>query len=504
MSDHTEYDAQVRHSIFVERRKARVANEIVRMINSVTDDLYGKITASDLETLTRRQLDRLLREIEDIIRTGYDPIKGSIVDQLREFGFYEAEWQARLLEQVGITADIAVPSDADIWAAVNARPFEGKFLEGWLDGLDTNTVERVQGAIRQGYVEGIGPLEIARQIRGTRARKGIMDISKRGAEMMVRTAMAHTAAMATQETYRSRRSIKEEYWVSVLDHRTSPICRELSGKFFPKNKGPYPPQHVGCRSRRIAATKGNRAMLAQQETYQQWLARQSAATQDDILGPTRGKLYREGDYTVDRFVDESGQQYTLEQLKAKDAETFADLFGDKRETVPEELRRLGRESGNEHFILERGGEVVLRGTSGDARKVTFTREQVEAMSDPSNPVVLHHNHPANAVSFSPADMAALAGLRGVEEITAFAYEADFSARRTPKTSRITKSILARAEKDADKVLAKAYNAGAPIGDLLELKAHAMSEILSRRGYIRYSYKLPDRLSKVDEILRGSY
>jgi len=134
--------------------------------------------------------------------------------------------------------------------------------------------------------------------------------------------------MATQETYRSRRSIREEYWVSVLDHRTSPICRELSGKFFPKNEGPYPPQHVGCRSRRIAATKGNRAMLAQQETYQQWLSRQSAATQDDILGPSRGKLYREGGYSVSRFVDESGQRYSLDDLRKKDADTFAELFGE--------------------------------------------------------------------------------------------------------------------------------------------------------------------------------
>lgn len=328
MTESPEYDAQVRHSIFVERRKAHLANEIVRMVNGVSNELYGTIAASDLEGLTRRQLDRLLRTVEQIIRDGYDPITGNIVEQLREFASYEAEAQSEILERSGVIADLAVPSDADLWAAVESRPFEGKFLEGWLAGLSANTVTRVQDAIRQGYVDGRGALDIAREIRGTRTRKGVMDISKRGAEMMVRTAMAHTAAMATKRTYQSRRGITHEYWVSVLDHRTSPICRSLSGKFFPKGEGQYPPAHVGCRSRRIAATRGNMAKLREVETYQQWLARQSAETQDDILGPSRGKLYRRGDYTVDRFVDESGQQYTLDQLRAKDRATFDEVFGE--------------------------------------------------------------------------------------------------------------------------------------------------------------------------------
>jgi SPP1 gp7 family putative phage head morphogenesis protein len=236
----------VRHSIYIERRKAQLARDVVRMVNGVTGDLYGMIATSDLDGLTRRQLDRLLREVEYVIRAGYDPIKGTISEQLREFGIYEADFQTRLVERMGSSVDIGVPSDADIWAAVNSRPFEGKFLTGWLDGLPSNTANRVTSAIRQGYVDGRGPLDIAREIRGTRTRRGVMDISARGAEAMVRTAMAHTASMAKEQTYKGRRGIREVQWVSVLDHRTSDICRANDGKIFPKNEGPRPPAHVNC------------------------------------------------------------------------------------------------------------------------------------------------------------------------------------------------------------------------------------------------------------------
>lgn len=327
MTDSPEYDAQVKHSIYVERYKTRIANEIKSLVSGVSDDLYKELAASDFDNLTRRQLNRLLNQVEQIIKDGYGDITDRIEATLHEFAPYEAQAQSQILDQTNVIADLRVPSDADLWAAVEARPFEGKYLAGWLDALPVNTATRVKEAIQQGYVDGLGPLEIARQIRGTRTRQGVMDISSRGAEAMVRTAMAHTAAMATQRTYQGRRGITHEYWVSVLDHRTSAICRSLSGKFFEKGKGPYPPQHIGCRSRRIAATKGNMAKLKEVETYQQWLKRQSAETQDDILGVAKGKLFRDGGLTVDRFVDQSGQEYTLDQLKAKDKAVFDEVFG---------------------------------------------------------------------------------------------------------------------------------------------------------------------------------
>ncbi len=49
-------------------------------------------------------------------------------------------------------------------------------------------------------------------------------------------------------------------------------------------------------------------------TYSQFLKRQPAKFQDDILGPTRGKLFRKGDLGLDKFVDRTGAEIPLRDL----------------------------------------------------------------------------------------------------------------------------------------------------------------------------------------------
>ena len=326
MSD--EYDATVRHAIYVERYKSRLANEIVDLVNGVSNGLYREITASDLDTLTRRQLNRLLKDVQAYIRQGYLPIQEAVLSAANDFAQYEAEWQGRMMVSTGVTATLGIPSDADLWAAVNARPFEGKLLAEWVEGLAPNTVRRVSEVITQGFTDGLSPLEAARQIRGTKNVKGVMDISKNGARSLARTAIAHTSNVAKEQAMKPLRGVRGVMWVSVLDHRTTQICRVRSGQFYPKGEGPRPPAHVGCRSTVLPYTERNRDRLKDIETYPEWLRRQSAQVQDDILGPTRGKLYREGGYSVDRFSDPSGKTYTLDELRDRDESTFRDVFGE--------------------------------------------------------------------------------------------------------------------------------------------------------------------------------
>jgi hypothetical protein len=49
-------------------------------------------------------------------------------------------------------------------------------------------------------------------------------------------------------------------------------------------------------------------------TYDEWLRLQPATFQDDVLGPERAKLFRDG-MTLDRFVDFNGRRFTLDELR---------------------------------------------------------------------------------------------------------------------------------------------------------------------------------------------
>lgn len=61
-------------------------------------------------------------------------------------------------------------------------------------------------------------------------------------------------------------------------------------------------------------------------TYYSWLKRQNAAFQDSAIGPTRGKLLRDGGLTSDEFarlnLNRNFEPLTLAEMEAKAPEVF--------------------------------------------------------------------------------------------------------------------------------------------------------------------------------------
>jgi len=161
---------------------------------------------------------------------------------------------------------------------------------------------------------------------------------------MVRTAINHTVTAAREIYYEQNDDIvKGVQWVSTLDGRTSAICRARDGEVYPQGKGPRPPAHIGCRSATVPVIKSLRELgldvddvpestrasmngqVSGSETYQTWLKKQPAAFQDDVLGKTKGQLFRKGGVTLDRFVDRNGVELNLDDLQKTEAAAFAKL-----------------------------------------------------------------------------------------------------------------------------------------------------------------------------------
>ncbi len=57
-------------------------------------------------------------------------------------------------------------------------------------------------------------------------------------------------------------------------------------------------------------------------TYSEWLKKQSAARQDEVLGPTRGKLLRSGQMEVSEMCSHKGVFLTLDELRQRDKRAF--------------------------------------------------------------------------------------------------------------------------------------------------------------------------------------
>lgn len=339
-------DATVSHQIGIQRLSTATVRKVIALLNRADLDLTEQLKKSTGSTWTAKRTNLLLTAIRNIVSEAYGSVKTELDDDLKALAAYEAEFQVKMINNaVPVQLDIVTPTPSQLKAAVDSRPFQGRVLSEWYDGLEQGAQTRLRGAIRMGVVEGETTDQITRRVLGTQAlqyKDGVQEVSRRGAEALVRTAVNHTANTARTELYSQNDDvIKGIQWVSTLDNRTTLICASRDGMVFPVDSGPRPPAHINCRSSTAPVLKswkemginlseapeGTRASMdgqvAASTTYNDWLKGKDAAFQDDILGPTKGKLFRDGGLTLDRFVDRNGAEYTLDELKKRESDAFA-------------------------------------------------------------------------------------------------------------------------------------------------------------------------------------
>lgn len=319
----------VLHRIALSRYSTTVVRRVLAQLNRTDAELVARIARAELDGASTLQTERLLEEVRALQADGWTVLRSRLVDDLEELADAERDFAARMVRfgraSAGASLATNVPTTAQVVAAVNARPFQGRFLREWLAEAEAGAAKRVRETLRQGFIEGRSVADLVRDIRGTRAlqyRDGVLEISRRGAEAMVRTAITHTAAVSSRVTYEAL-DVAKATFIAVLDSRTTLTCAGLNGKTYPLDRFPYPPRHINCRSTMVPAVAGMEPVPVRD--YGEWLKAQPVSIQNDILGPTRAKLWREGKLEIDRFTDSKGRVLTLEQLRRRDSGAFEAL-----------------------------------------------------------------------------------------------------------------------------------------------------------------------------------
>lgn len=342
-------DALIGHQIGLQRLSNATVRKIVALLNRVDARVVERLLRADLSALSKQRQEKLLSDVRKIIESVYEDATGALRIELNQLAQYEGEYQLDLFKRlVPVQIDYVTPSPTQIVAAVNARPFQGRLLREWYKDIEAATQKRIRDSIRMGIVEGRTTDQMVRDIRGTRAngyKDGIIQTTRRNTEAVVRTAVNHTATAARQAFYEGNTDvIKGVQWTSTLDGRTSAVCRGRDGTVYPVDKGPRPPAHINCRSTVVPVTKswaemgiklgdapqGTRASMNGQvsadQTYSDWLRKQPVAFQDDVLGESKGRLFRKGGLSLDRFIDRAGREYTLDELKRRERDAWAAAY----------------------------------------------------------------------------------------------------------------------------------------------------------------------------------
>lgn len=374
------FDAATRNQIFLIRFGGKAAREAIKLLDKAEIDLIEKIAvridrlgpAVAADTFGSKRLKAILQSIRAQNRDLVNALHSMTASNLRAVARQEIDIaDRRIAEAVGVELNNFRPTPEEVRTLVEKRAVGARTLRSWFTRLGRDRLGRLESAVNLGVLEGDTIQQIGRRFRASE------DTTRRAAETLVRTHVNHVANQARDQLYKANDDIvKNVRWTATLDGRTSSICRARDGEVYPMDEGPRPPAHPNCRSimtpvlksweelakpgalragrgadnidrlmqknlKKQGFTKGQikkikrntRASMNGQvpgdTTYQDWLKRQPKEFQNDVLGPTKAKLFRNGGLSLDRFVEEpTGQGLTLAQIKARNNEAWMRAIGD--------------------------------------------------------------------------------------------------------------------------------------------------------------------------------
>lgn len=359
--------ALIAHQTYNYRASSAVVNELTAQYDAMFSqavnklrELLDELTESERTAFTSNvySTDRLKE-----MRSVFDSIQDSIATTLPEsfmlsaipYAIYEAEFMAKLYKKPVKVSEKALKD------AIVKRPVVGGelFDEIWKD-LGQKARRNALLAVRNGINQGDNTADIARALKGKRVKVGneykyvggLLEKTKNSIDGDVRTIRSHVSQVAYKEIYDA---LGFEYLrsFSVMDGRTTFICASLDGTVWHKDDPSivWTPRHRRCRTVLLGVNKDgniegkqpfvedNRAVknipkderagkigrIDANVTFKQWFDTADSKFQEDWLGKTRYDLYKNGDYTIDRFVAPNGGQYTLKQLRELDKKTFKEL-----------------------------------------------------------------------------------------------------------------------------------------------------------------------------------
>lgn len=328
---------ETRNQVMLERVKAQAHKDFEPIILDIDHLIFERVNKEADRIENKKKMDRLRVDLSAIVT---DTI-GKYLDQglassLEELATDQAQFEAKALNTV-----VSEPVENSILpeALVAAYLLWPMFVDGlrnplltpFLNDFKKLSADLVATEIRQGFAQNRATRDILSAIRGTKAKKfrdGKLAKIVRNHKTVSNAAIQFVASVSRHEAMKRSKIVNSYRWVSVLDSRTTAICRGLSGRVFEIGAGPLPPIHWGCRSstapviddrllKRGLSVVGVVAGL----TYYDWLKDQPEAFQDDVIGPTRGQLLRDGGLTATEFsrlsIDKNFDPLTLEEMRKK-------------------------------------------------------------------------------------------------------------------------------------------------------------------------------------------
>jgi SPP1 gp7 family putative phage head morphogenesis protein len=301
----TTFDAYVRHQVYVEGYKNGQAQDAETLYEEITAAIIislNRLNVNNMGELTKAKLAELTRLVKQKMVTLFRKQVELTMADIKRFMNNDFSIMAQLTSAV-VTEK--VPSNVldreKGWKAIENTPIAGVGLTPAeaMTAAETAGIAAIVQLLRRAWADNMDMAELMRVLVGTLAMKrkdGIISRQRRAFATAIETVIQH---VTTEVQFRIGQFTSTHYvWCSILDSRTTEICRSRNGHAYEYGRGPRPPAHWNCRSFTIPATIVN---VADIPTFYTWVKRQPAGVQDDVLGPARGRDLRDGKIKSDEL-----------------------------------------------------------------------------------------------------------------------------------------------------------------------------------------------------------
>jgi hypothetical protein len=336
-------DALLRRQLQAGRVETALRQQVFAQLAILEHDILAALKVADptqfaLLTRRRREVETLMAaEGDPLVQDRYARIAAVFEAAFLRFGAHEAEAVQTMVNDV--TGEEVIEEQP------STRRLRGGIVQGLFPSATTPTDLSTTGADwweRQGaslsqrlhdsLVVGVSLAEsltaLTQRVRGTSdngLQDGLMGKARQDAARLLTTQMTNTLGEARAAVAAANPSRLIVIHQSVLDSSTSYVClgrhglkytadtHESIGHAIPYLSGV--PYHPGCRSSIVPALADGGPIM--QESASAWLRRQGPAVQDEVLGLTRARMFRNGKLTTKGLLEaSSGKPLTLEELGA--------------------------------------------------------------------------------------------------------------------------------------------------------------------------------------------
>lgn len=366
------------------KRVARLLEEADRELTAMLRERLQRFEGKPVDFTSARWM-ALIDDIKAARAVAMKQYRQLSREELQTLGAMEGAREISLLTSaIPIEVSFAAVAIDQLRAIATSQPFQGRLLREWFQRLEAKDQAELKRVIQLGVTDGEPIDDIVRRVIGTRKKgytDGVLSATRRDAQAIVRTAVNHVSNTARNYVWEANSDIiTARIWSSTLDGRTSAICRARDGKGTPtpgntlpegvlplKPVNAKPPAHINCRSvmigyidgiglvgkrpyvtdtrnrrrreidfRKMAREQGrpiqdirrewaaeNIGRVPADTTYEDFLRRQPAAFQNEVLGVQKARWFREGKLSLSEYVDRNGNEFTIQEMLRSNPELNA-------------------------------------------------------------------------------------------------------------------------------------------------------------------------------------